>query len=160
MEQKPQGFRTPGPLANRDPKSFEHSWTPRTLLGLQMTKAPTCKALYSVCGVKHSRGQPVRSEESEIDLGLDGEITQEEAKRKRARVKLQALGRPSHIKGFDELPVGLRDLVTQSFALHDRIVQLDRAMNTATAAEQQEAAATNPVGVQFKKLELAFSRPN
>ncbi|MEQ1576600.1 MAG: DUF1465 family protein, partial [Hyphomicrobium sp.] len=74
-----------------------------------------------------------------IRRGLkDGEITQEEAKRKRARVKLQALGRPSHIKGFDELPVGLRDLVTQSFALHDRIVQLDRAMNTATAAEQQE----------------------
>ena len=77
MEQKPQGFRTPGLLANRDPKSFEHSWTPRTLLGLQMTKAPMCKALYSVCGVKHSRGQPVRSEEKEMERGLDGEITQD-----------------------------------------------------------------------------------
>ena len=77
MEQKPQGFRTPGLLANRDPKSFEHSWTPRTLLGLQITKAPTYKALYSVCGVKHSRGQPVRSEEKEMERGLDGEITQD-----------------------------------------------------------------------------------
>jgi len=76
MEQKPQGFPTPGLLANRDPKSFEHSWTPRNPLGLQMAKALTCKALYSVCGVKHSRGQPVRSEENEMDLGLDGEITQ------------------------------------------------------------------------------------
>lgn len=77
MEQKPQGFRTPGLLANRDPKSFEHSWTPRALLGLQLTKALTCKALYSVCGVKNSRGQPVRSEEKETERGLDGEITQD-----------------------------------------------------------------------------------
>jgi regulator of CtrA degradation len=96
-----------------------------------------------------------------IRRGLkDGEITEEEAKRKRARVKLQALGRPSHIKGFEELPAGLRDLVVQSFALHDRIVQLDRAMNGPTEAEQLQTALANPVGVQFKKLELAFSRPN
>ena len=95
-----------------------------------------------------------------IRRGLkDGEITQEEAQRKRARVKLQSFGRPSHIKGFDDLPVGLRDLVVQSFALHDRIVQLDRAM-TAPAQSDAEAAPANPVGVQFKKLELAFSRPN
>ena len=96
-----------------------------------------------------------------IRRGLkDGEITQEEAKRKRARVKLQALGRPSHIKGFDELPVGLRELVVHSFALHDRIVQLDRAMNTPAQLDGQEPTPANPVGVQFKKLELAFSRPN
>jgi regulator of CtrA degradation len=96
-----------------------------------------------------------------IRRGLkDGEITEEEAKRKRARVKLQALGRPSHIKGFDELPAGLRDLITQSFALHDRIVQLDRAMNGPAQSDQPEAPMANPVGVQFKKLELAFSRPN
>lgn len=96
-----------------------------------------------------------------IRRGLkDGEITQEEAKRKRARVKLQALGRPSHIKGFDELPSGLRDLITQSFALHDRIVQLDRAMNGPSQADLQEEPVSNPVGQQFRKLELAFSRVN
>ena len=96
-----------------------------------------------------------------IRRGLkDGEITEEEAKRKRARVKLQALGRPSHIKGFDELPAGLRGLVNESFALHDRIVQLDRAMTVTASADETSAAPANPVGVQFKKLELAFSRPN
>ena len=96
-----------------------------------------------------------------IRRGLkDGEITVEEAKRKRARVKLQALGRPSHIKGFDDLPAGLRDLVTLSFALHDRIVQLDRAMTLSPVADEPESASINPVGQQFKKLELAFSRPN
>src|SRR5215468_3704899 len=53
----------------------------------------------------------------------EGEITAEEAHKKRARVKLQTLGRPSHTKGFAELPQGLRDLIEASFALHDRIVQ-------------------------------------
>ena len=96
-----------------------------------------------------------------IRRGLkDGEITPEEAKRKRARVKLQALGRPSHIKGFEELPAGLRELVVQSFALHDRIVQLDRAMAGPQQPDPNEAVAANPVAAQFKKLELAFSRPN
>ncbi len=95
-----------------------------------------------------------------IRRGLkDGEITEQEAERKRARVKLQAIGRPSHIRGFDDLPSGLRELITSSFALHDRIVQLDRAMNPKPS-ETEDAPIANPVGVQFKKLELAFSRPN
>jgi regulator of CtrA degradation len=95
-----------------------------------------------------------------IRRGLkDGEITQAEAERKRARVKLQAIGRPSHIKGFDDLPEGLRDLITQSFALHDRIVQLDRAM-TKTSFAMPEQPVANAVNSQFRRLELAFSRPN
>ena len=38
----------------------------------------------------------------------EGEITDEEARKKRARVKLQAFGRPAHVKGFAELPRGCR----------------------------------------------------
>ena len=96
-----------------------------------------------------------------IRRGLkDGEITQEEAKRKRARVKLQALGRPSHIKGFDELPVGLRDLVTQSFALHDRIVQLDRAMDRGNDPDAAKERSANPVAQQMSLLEAAFQQKN
>lgn len=90
----------------------------------------------------------------------DGEITQEEANRKRQRVKLQALGRPSHIKGFDGLPLGLRTLIEASFALHDRIVQLDRAMTVRPAGIEAEPEAANPVGQQMRRLHLAFSRVN
>lgn len=90
----------------------------------------------------------------------DGEITQEEADRKRQRVKLQALGRPSHIKGFDGLPEGLRTLIEASFSLHDRIVQLDRAMAVKSAAIEAEPEHANPVGMQMRRLHLAFSRPN
>ncbi len=87
----------------------------------------------------------------------DGEITPAEAQKKRARVKLQSLGRPSHIRGFAELPEGLQVLIEESFALHDRIVQLDLAM-TAPAEEQMVAAITvNPVGAQLSRLERAFA---
>lgn len=87
----------------------------------------------------------------------EGEISEEEARRKRQRLKLQTLGRPSHIKGFAELPQGLRDLVEQSFKLQDRIVQLDRAM-TVPSADQDNVVALNPnpVGEQMSRLARAF----
>jgi regulator of CtrA degradation len=87
----------------------------------------------------------------------EGEITAEEAQRKRGRVRLQSLGRPSHTKGFTELPQGLRDLIEMSFALHDRIVQLDRAMGTTQdPATEQQAAPANPVANQMAALQQAF----
>lgn len=86
----------------------------------------------------------------------EGEITREEAETKRARVKLQTLGRPAHTKGFLDLPQGLRDLIDASFQLHDRIVQLDRAMVTQ-ADEIDEDARINPVATQINALEQAFA---
>lgn len=88
----------------------------------------------------------------------EGEITDEEAQKKRRRVKLQAFGRPSHVKGFAELPGGLRDLIEESFALHDRIIQLDRAMSTGRDPDVQPAErTTNPVAQQMTMLERAFA---
>lgn len=89
----------------------------------------------------------------------DGEMTVEEAKAKRARVKLQSLGRPSHIRGFKELPTGLQSLIEESFALHDRIVQLDLAM-TEPGEEFALALPSNPVGAQLSRLRQAFAKPN
>lgn len=88
----------------------------------------------------------------------EGEITVEEARKKRQRLKLQALGRPSHIKGFGDLPQGLRNLVEASFKLHDRISQLDRAMQEAVPAAAAAAASrhVNPVGEQMNRLAAAF----
>lgn len=83
----------------------------------------------------------------------EGEITAEEAEAKRTRIKLQTLGRPAHTKGFADLPQGLRDLIEASFQLHDRIVQLDRAL-TPPAAEEPPA---NPVATQLRTLERAFA---
>lgn len=86
----------------------------------------------------------------------EGEITAEQAEAKRARIKLQTLGRPAHTKGFAELPLGLRDLIEASFMLHDRIVQLDRAM-LPPVEDVEQAPHINPVASQINTLELAFA---
>ncbi|MFA5955727.1 DUF1465 family protein [Hyphomicrobium sp.] len=86
----------------------------------------------------------------------EGEITEDEAQKKRRRVKLQAFGRPSHVKGYSELPQGLQHLIEESFALHDRISQLDRVLTRPSAAEMPEAAL-NPVAHQVGLLQRAFA---
>lgn len=96
-----------------------------------------------------------------IRRGLkEGEITEDEARKKRQRIKLKALGRPSHIRDFEELPQGLQDLIVASFSLHDRIVQLDRAMSytpeITMQSEKPPVGADNPVGNQMNLLHAAF----
>ena len=85
----------------------------------------------------------------------EGEISTQEAQAKRERVKLRAPGRPAHVKGYAELPEGLRGLIEASFALNDRIVQLDRAMQVVVGEPALDAA--NPVGAQVLRLEEAFA---
>ena len=84
-----------------------------------------------------------------------GEISAEEARSKRQRVKLKGPGRPSHVKGFIELPDGLQQLIAQSFSLNDRIVQLDRAMELALG---EPIPSDNPVGAQVTRLQEAFAQ--
>ena len=84
----------------------------------------------------------------------EGDITAEEARRKRERVKLRSFGRPSHIGHYSELPDGLRRLIEESFALHDRVIQLDRAIDGATP--DNTAAGVNPVAAQIAELQAAF----
>ena len=92
----------------------------------------------------------------------EGEITEAEARKRRSRVKLQALSRPSHIKGFEGLPEGLRKLIECSFALHDRIVKLDKAMMGQMKDNKDGSSlgelVTNPVGEQMNLLRQAFAR--
>lgn len=86
----------------------------------------------------------------------DGEITADEARAKRERVRLKATSRPAHVTGYSDLPQGLRDLIDASFSLNDRIIQLDRAMEVDLASPSQ-VAPENPVTAQMSLLEQAFS---
>ena len=86
----------------------------------------------------------------------EGEITPDEARSKRERVKLRGPGRTAHVKGFADLPLGLRQLIDASYALSDRIFQLDRAIEVVL---DQALATDNPVGAQVTRLEEAFSKP-
>jgi len=56
----------------------------------------------------------------------NGEMTQDRARRERLKLKIDSIGRPSHIKGFDELPERLRTLIEASFKLQDKVIKLDR----------------------------------
>ena len=85
-----------------------------------------------------------------------GEISPEEARVKRRRIKLATVGRPAHVKGFTELPEGLRELIERSFALNDRILALDRALDAPEAVVTAIGTA-NPVGAQISQLALAFA---
>lgn len=87
----------------------------------------------------------------------DGDITEEEARRKRARIRLRPLGRPGHISRFDELPAGLRELIEQSYTLSGRIARLDSAMNEPVTAPAPHAL--NPVAAQLAELQAAFNAP-
>ena len=86
----------------------------------------------------------------------EGEIDEQEAQKKRRRVKLQAFGRPGHVSGYAELPQGLRTLIEESFALHDRICQLDRALSMTREPSNAEPQA-NPVAQQLGLIERAFA---
>lgn len=86
-----------------------------------------------------------------------GEISNEEAQTKRERVRLRGPARSSHVKGFAELPEGLRGLIEASFALNDRILQLDRAMQVVV--DQPSVIASNPVEAQVLRIEAAFANP-
>ncbi len=86
----------------------------------------------------------------------NGEITVEEASRKRQRLKLKALSRPSHVRGFSDLPEGLRNLIEESFKLHDRIVQLDKAIQEPEGESNVVSLRPNPVAEQMNRLNRAF----
>jgi len=89
----------------------------------------------------------------------EGRITSDVMRRKLISVSLTEPGRISHVKGFDALPEGLRTLSVASFALNDRIIRLDLAMQVQSEAPAGEPAPAggSPVQTQVARLERAFS---
>jgi hypothetical protein len=53
---------------------------------------------------------------------------------------------------------GLRELIEESFALHDRIVQLDRAFAAARDPDAVVERPANPVAAQLNLLNRAFNQ--
>lgn len=85
----------------------------------------------------------------------DGEMTPEQACEEKHKVKLQAIGRPAHYKGYAELPQKLKDLIEASFRMYERIIALDKLIHTP----QEKATNTetvNPLNAQLEQLRSAF----
>lgn len=88
-----------------------------------------------------------------------GEITPDEARSKRRRIRLTTVGRPSHVQAYDQLPESLRSLIERSFSLNDRIVLLDRALEKPPEATVAVTAG-NPVDEQVQSLTKALNSPS
>jgi regulator of CtrA degradation len=84
----------------------------------------------------------------------EGEITEAEAQAKGMRIKLRTAGRPEQIARFGDLPKGLQSLIEESFALTDRVLQMDMLLNRSNEAER--SSGVNPVAAQLDKLSSAF----
>jgi regulator of CtrA degradation len=87
----------------------------------------------------------------------EGEISEQEAIAKTARIKLRTNGRPGQIQRYAELPAGLKVLIEDSFALTDRVLQMDTALTRSADAASQDVR--NPVAQQMDKLSSAFGAP-
>jgi regulator of CtrA degradation len=82
-----------------------------------------------------------------------GEITNEQAMSHKRRVQLVPQSR-AHGEDYDALPPRLRDLVSESHRLYDRILRLDRLVGEDLARpEPAEVGA----GAQVARLRLAFT---
>lgn len=84
-----------------------------------------------------------------------GEISPEQAANPPHKVAVVPIGRSTRIKGYDELPQRLRELIEASLKLHDRVIRLDQAMHSKKGTEPHPGA--HPVGEHIEKLKLAFS---
>ena len=84
----------------------------------------------------------------------DGEMTSEQALEEKHKVKLQTVGRAEHTDGFEELPSRLKELIHESFRLHDRIMMLDRLIHEEP--EMAGKSAGNPLSSQLDQLRMAF----
>ncbi len=84
----------------------------------------------------------------------EGEMTPAQALEEKHKVKLQTVGRTEHTDGFDELPDRLKELIEESFRLHDRIMMIDRLLHEEPKSTARPAK--NPLSTQLDRLRMAF----
>jgi regulator of CtrA degradation len=84
----------------------------------------------------------------------DGEITVDQARIEKNRVRLTSQETTTTIDEFEALPLRLRELVGLAARLHARIMHLERLISEAEAVPPP--VETNPVAAQLGLLEKAF----
>jgi regulator of CtrA degradation len=85
----------------------------------------------------------------------EGELTRDQAKIDKAKMKVGGLGASEATPAVEELPATLRALIDRSLRLQERIIHLDRLIY-GEAADVTDAK--NPVGQEMSKLVAAFGR--
>ena len=88
-----------------------------------------------------------------------GEMSPDEMRKEKHRISLSDTGRAARLKGAEQLPQGLMDLVERSLSLHQRVHKLDAMLNLSDKAEP--AGMESPVSSQIDRIAAVFnaSRP-
>jgi regulator of CtrA degradation len=84
-----------------------------------------------------------------------GEVSETDAGKEKNRISLNDIGAGHDLPGAEGLPDGLKELVSRSLRLHERIVTMDSML---TPMQPTEAANENPVARQLDELARAFGR--
>ena len=84
----------------------------------------------------------------------DGEMSQDQAKLEKNRVRIDNIRVSDDGQGWDELPDRLKILVEKSINLQRRIVHLDNALDTSKGDVQE--STPNPIASQLDALSSAF----
>lgn len=84
-----------------------------------------------------------------------GEMTLEDVRREKHRITLSDIGRGNPLKGGDQLPKGLIEIIERSLSLHQRVLKLDAMLNLQAKAEP--TAAKSPVTSQIDRIAAVFT---
>ncbi len=84
----------------------------------------------------------------------EGELSSAQATREKHKVNLRAEMQANPLDAFEELPLGLRDLIARSLRLQARILHLDQLL----AGKQDAPPDSSPVAAQVELLRSAFLR--
>lgn len=87
----------------------------------------------------------------------EGELTPENARLEKEKVKFSATPTERGGPGFADLPERLRDYIAQGDRLFERVQQFDR-LERGTVAETAPAAAEGSIGDQLSRLRAAFGK--
>ena len=86
----------------------------------------------------------------------EGELTSEEARAEKHKVKLhEVFGKSQESVAYDELPETLKDLIERSLKLYNRIEAFDRMIY---ARGPLKASNENPIRNQLGQLQAAFCK--
>ena len=87
----------------------------------------------------------------------EGELTPENARLEKEKVKFSATPTERGGPGFDALPDRLLDYISQGDRLFDRVQQFDK-LERGTVAETAPAATDGSLGDQLSRLRAAFGK--
>ncbi len=82
-----------------------------------------------------------------------GEMNNDEALREKHRINLNEIGRGHDLKGAEQTPEGLKELVARSLRLLDRIKTLDSMLNRTA---KNDDVPESPINVQLNMLARAY----